>query len=77
MTLSAVQQLSKFHQAIAKVPQLGIRVLTIPESLIETAALLSKQIGLLSNDALIVAVMQQHGLTNLGTTTPTSTACRG
>jgi predicted nucleic acid-binding protein len=62
---SAVQQLVKFHEAIVKVPQLGIRVLTIPESLIESAALLSRQTGLLSNDALIVAMMQAHGLTNL------------
>src|SRR5438093_12505420 len=39
---SAVQQLVKFHQSIAKVPQLGIRVLTIPGSLIDAAALLSR-----------------------------------
>ena len=34
---STVQQLSKFHQAVAEVPKLGIQVLTIPEALIETA----------------------------------------
>ena len=60
-----MQQLTKFHQAIAQVRQLGIQVLTIPGSLIEAAALFSSQTGLLSNDALIVAIMQQHGLTNL------------
>ncbi|MEX2141595.1 MAG: type II toxin-antitoxin system VapC family toxin [Pirellulales bacterium] len=62
---AAVQQLTAFHQAIAKVPQLGIHVLTIAESLIESAALVSRQTGLLSNDALIVAVMRENGLTNL------------
>ena len=67
---SAVQQLTKFHHAIAQVPQLGIRVLAIPESLIETAAACSRQIGLLSNDALIVAIMRQHGLTKLASNDP-------
>jgi predicted nucleic acid-binding protein len=62
---AAVGQLSKFRQAVAKVPQLGIRVLTIPESLVETAAAISLQTGLLSNDALIVAAMHHHGLTRL------------
>jgi predicted nucleic acid-binding protein len=33
--------------------------------LVLAAAGLSQQTGLLSNDALIVAVMQNHGLTNL------------
>lgn len=40
-------------------------VLTIAPSLIATAAVASQQHGLLSNDALIVAVMQSHGLSNL------------
>ena len=31
----------------------------------ETAACLSQQTGLLSNDALLIAVMQANGLTNL------------
>ncbi len=62
---SAVRQLVRFHDAIAKIPQLGIRILTIPDAMIETAAMCSRQTGFLSNDALIVAVMQQNGLTNL------------
>jgi predicted nucleic acid-binding protein len=33
--------------------------------LIATAAAVSQQTGLLSNDSLIVAVMQANGLTNL------------
>jgi predicted nucleic acid-binding protein len=62
---TAVCQLSKFRQAITKVPQMAIRILTIPEFLVESAAAISQQTGLLSNDALIIAVMQQHGLTCL------------
>jgi predicted nucleic acid-binding protein len=48
-----------------KVPQFGIQVLTIPPDLVAIAAALSQQYGLLSNDALIITVMQAHGLTNL------------
>jgi predicted nucleic acid-binding protein len=62
---SAVGQLTRFRQAIAKVPQLNIKVLIIPETLVEAAAASSQQSGLLSNDALIVAIMQAHGLTSL------------
>jgi predicted nucleic acid-binding protein len=40
-------------------------VLTIPPPLTLTAALLSGQWGLLSNDALLVAVMQAQSLTKL------------
>jgi predicted nucleic acid-binding protein len=60
-----VQQLTNFRQAIEQVPQLGIAVLTIPPGLIATAAAISQQTGLLSNDALLVAVMQANGLTHL------------
>jgi len=62
---AALRQLSKFRHAVTKVPQLGIRILTIPASLVEAAAAISQQTGLLSNDALIVAVMQANGLTKL------------
>ena len=61
----AVQKLTNFRQAIEKVPHLSIQVLIVPTGLIATAAAISQLYGLLSNDALIVAVMQAHGLTNL------------
>jgi predicted nucleic acid-binding protein len=60
-----VQQLTKFRQAIQQVPQLGIQVLSIAPALIDAGTLVSQQTGLLTNDALLVAVMQAHGLTNL------------
>jgi predicted nucleic acid-binding protein len=62
---TAIQNLTNFRQAIEKIPQLGIQVLTVPSGLIASAAVVSQQTGLLANDALIVAVMQSHGLTNL------------
>lgn len=60
-----VQQLTRFRQAIQQVPQLGIQVLAIAPALIDAGTLVSQQTGLLTNDALLVAVMQAHGLTNL------------
>ena len=65
-----VQQLTRFRQAIQQVPQLGIQVLTIGPSLIDTGALVSQQTGLLTNDALIVALMQANGLTSLASNDP-------
>jgi predicted nucleic acid-binding protein len=60
-----IQQLTKFRQSVEAVANLGVQVLTILPDWIAVAAGLSQQYGLLSNDALIVAVMQAHGLTRL------------
>ncbi len=60
-----VQRLTQFRSALQKIPQMGIQVFTIPADMVDTAAGISQQVGLLSNDALIVAVMQAHGLTKL------------
>jgi predicted nucleic acid-binding protein len=60
-----VRTLTRFRQAIQEVPRLGIQVLTVLPSLIDAAAAISQQTGLLSNDALIVAVMQANGLANI------------
>jgi predicted nucleic acid-binding protein len=62
---ASVQQLTKFREAIEQFPQLGIQVLTIAAPLVAAGAAVSQETGLLTNDALIVAVMQSHGLTNL------------
>jgi predicted nucleic acid-binding protein len=60
-----VQQLTQFRQAIAELPRYRIQLLTIPSVLLDSAAIVTQQTGLLHNDALIVAVMQVNGLTNL------------
>src|SRR5260370_1331195 len=59
---SQVQTLTRFRQAIQEVPRYGIRVLTIDPGLLDVAAALTQQTGLLTNDALIVAVMQLHNV---------------
>lgn len=62
---SAVQQLADFRQACQQIPKLGFQSLTINEPLLDTAAEISQQYGLLTNDALVVAVMHANGLTNI------------
>lgn len=57
-----VRQLNQFRRAIEQVPQLGIQVLTVAPTLVDAGTIVSQQTGLLTNDALIVAVMQEHGL---------------
>jgi predicted nucleic acid-binding protein len=53
-----VRKLTAFRQAIDRILQSNLQVLTITPVMLATAAVLSQQIGLLTNDALIVAVMQ-------------------
>jgi len=60
-----VKQLTLFQTAVESVLQSKIRVLTLPPVLVSTAATLSRQHGLLTTDAVILALMQAHGLTHL------------
>jgi predicted nucleic acid-binding protein len=65
-----VQTLKRFRQAIQEIPLFGIRILMIDPTWLDAAAGISQQTGLLHNDALVVAVMRAHGLTNLASTDP-------
>jgi predicted nucleic acid-binding protein len=60
-----VQQLTRFRQAIQEVPRYRIAILLVPADQLDQAAAISQQTGLLHNDALLVALMRLHGLTNL------------
>jgi predicted nucleic acid-binding protein len=60
-----IQKLNAFRDAIEEIPRIGVRVLAIPTDLVATAAAISIQYGLLSNDALLVAIMQANGLTKI------------
>ncbi len=62
---ASLQSLTNFHTAVATILQSRIQVVTIPPPLILAATLISQQYGLLSNDALIVAVMKANGLSHL------------
>jgi predicted nucleic acid-binding protein len=62
---SQVQQLAGYNHAVDRVLQSRIQVLTIPPTLTAAGTLVSRHTGLLSNDAMIVAVMQANGLSKI------------
>ncbi|MBM4073691.1 MAG: PIN domain-containing protein [Planctomycetes bacterium] len=65
-----VQALKHFRQAVQEIPLFGIPILTIDAAWLDRAAEISQQTGLLHNDALVIAVMRAHGLTNLASADP-------
>jgi predicted nucleic acid-binding protein len=62
---AAPQRLTQFRAAVDAILNSKIEILTIEPSLLLIAADVSRQSGLLSNDALLVAVMRANGLTHL------------
>jgi predicted nucleic acid-binding protein len=60
-----IQQLQRFRLALDDIVATGIHVLPVTAQHVLVAGDLSRQHGILCGDALIVAVMQSHGLTNL------------
>lgn len=60
-----IPKLTVYRQAICDLTHLGIQVLPLTQTLVEAAALLSQQHELLTDDALVVSMMQQHGITSL------------
>ena len=60
-----VQTLTAFRQAIADIPGFGVQVLTASPSLIFAATAHCQQYGFLMGDALILSIMEAHGLTLL------------
>jgi predicted nucleic acid-binding protein len=60
-----IQKLTRFRQAIDEIPRLGIEVLPIERHLLPLATSLSQLHGLLTNDAITVAAMQDEGITHL------------
>jgi predicted nucleic acid-binding protein len=62
---AVLHSLNRFRLAVQTILQSRIQVVTVAPALIADAAAISQQTGLLSNDALIIAVMQSQGLTNL------------
>jgi predicted nucleic acid-binding protein len=60
-----VQTLRQFRDALREIPNYGVQLVDLPAGLIDSAAAISQQTGLLTNDALIVALMHAHQLTAL------------
>jgi predicted nucleic acid-binding protein len=59
--------LSEHRSVVTTVRALGIHIELITPDLLETAAGLSTQLNLLTNDALTIATMKKLGLTDLAT----------
>ena len=62
---SEVRKLGKFRTAVEKLVQGNLQILTVTPAVLVAAVALSQQIGLLTNDAVIVALMQAHGLSKI------------
>jgi predicted nucleic acid-binding protein len=60
-----VQKLTASRRSLESVLNSRIQVTTIAPALVVAATAVSEQTGLLTNDALVVAVMQSQGLTRL------------
>jgi predicted nucleic acid-binding protein len=63
--LDEIQRLTHFRQAIEDLCIGQLRILTISPALVPTIASICQQIGLLTNDAAVVAMMQSGGLTKI------------
>ena len=72
-----IVKLRRFRQALDEIIGLGVHVLSVTQQDVVLAAELSRQHGLLSGDALILAVMQSYGLRVWPATTLTSTGSQG
>lgn len=60
-----VKELHTFQEAVQGIEQIQVELLPVTEQHVFQATEISRQHGLLSNDALIVAMMQSSGLTLL------------
>lgn len=63
--LDQVKTLHRFRDALDEIGALGISIYPVSDRDVLRAAEMSQQHGLLSNDALIAAVMDDHGVTHL------------
>ncbi len=61
----AVKQLSQFQVAVGKLQSLPMQIAWVTPPLIDATVKVSEQTGLLTHDALIVAIMQGFAITNL------------
>lgn len=60
-----VMQLTRHRFVIDDISLIGIQILPVTGSSVSLSADISKQFGLLNNDALVVSLMQHHGLTHV------------
>jgi predicted nucleic acid-binding protein len=63
--LGEIQHLTSFRQAIDDLCIGQLQLLTVSPAMVQSIAAISQQIGLLTNDAAVVAIMQSNGLTKI------------
>lgn len=68
--LDEIRSLTSFRQAIDDLCIGQLRILTVTPAMVKTTAALCQQIGLLTNDAAVVAIMQANGLTKIASNDP-------
>lgn len=68
--LDDVRRLNAFRQAIEDLCLGKVQILTISPAMVPTIAAVSQQVGLLTNDAAVVATMQSSGLTKIASNDP-------
>ena len=61
----AVKQLGEFQAAHTRLRHSPLQIMAVTPSILDAAVSISQQLGLLTNDALLLACMQAHGLSNL------------
>jgi predicted nucleic acid-binding protein len=60
-----IQQLADSEQALQEIAASPLQILAANLAAVVRSVQLCRQFGLLSNDGLVIALMQQHGLTHL------------
>jgi predicted nucleic acid-binding protein len=60
-----VQRMARYRQALDEISMLPLHIIAVTASFLSLAADLSRQYGLLCNDAVIVTVMRDRGLQHL------------
>ena len=60
-----VQKLNLFRHAVEQIAQSRLQFLTVTPPMLVAAVALCQNLGLLTNDALTVAVMPAHGLNKI------------
>jgi predicted nucleic acid-binding protein len=65
-----VQGLTSFRPAIESIPKRRVQIFMPHPAHVEQALALSQHTGLLHNDALLVAIMQEQGLSHLASNDP-------
>lgn len=62
-----IKQLVKYPQTVSRLDIVPMRVLSVDQSLVDSVPQIAQTHSLLTNDAMIVALMRRNGLTHLVT----------